>query len=459
MVELTVIGLLRAVIAACIGVWIGASIAPLLQRTSTDKVLRPIVFALLVLSVFVPPLLTAYAYGRWSLWLVHHPTMKEFAYIGYLVLRVSPVVALLHFFFPSVTSASPDHSIRLARSLGGPTAGLWKVWFRLQVGQWLFPAAVAAFVAFHEFEIASLLAVEAWTVKLFDAHAGGLPLSDSVRLATIPCVVQLGLAFVVTATWVRGGGRRSGTTQTTPIPEARRSRMTMGLVVVALTSIGTVLLPIGLIAGDGLAGFGQMSRAFVLEKELLATAVFAAGSGGLAFVCSWALSTRMLGFLSVFGLLGPLVNALAMVAIFQAAPLLALYDSPVPLMLALTILAFPVAFICKILRSRTSESESAWIARRSRSSWPSWVVIGRPAMICLLLLCVLASFELTASAILAPPGMTTISSRLYNLMHYGETAVLSAMTITAFALPVAGASALWALLEIAAHLIARRSLR
>jgi ABC-type Fe3+ transport system permease subunit len=54
----------------------------------------------------------------------------------------------------------------------------------------------------------------------------------------------------------------------------------------------------------------------------------------------------------------------------------------------------------------------------------------------LALIFVWAYWDLTASAILAPIGMTPVTVRLYNLMHYGRIAALSAMTCAAFLAPV-----------------------
>jgi len=54
----------------------------------------------------------------------------------------------------------------------------------------------------------------------------------------------------------------------------------------------------------------------------------------------------------------------------------------------------------------------------------------------MVLLFVWAYWDLTASAILAPIGMTPVTVRLYNLMHYGQIAALSAMTCAAFAAPI-----------------------
>jgi ABC-type Fe3+ transport system permease subunit len=54
----------------------------------------------------------------------------------------------------------------------------------------------------------------------------------------------------------------------------------------------------------------------------------------------------------------------------------------------------------------------------------------------MVLLFVWAYWDLTASSILAPIGMTPVTVRLYNLMHYGQIAALSAMTCAAFAAPI-----------------------
>jgi hypothetical protein len=42
---------------------------------------------------------------------------------------------------------------------------------------------------------------------------------------------------------------------------------------------------------------------------------------------------------------------------------------------------------------------------------------------------------LTAAAILSPTALVSAPVRLYNLMHYGHSAVLSAMVVAAFGIP------------------------
>ena len=60
--------------------------------------------------------------------------------------------------------------------------------------------AVVFLFAFAEFEMASLMVVKSWTVALFDAHAGGLALSESLRRMPGPLLCEaaaIATAFVV----------------------------------------------------------------------------------------------------------------------------------------------------------------------------------------------------------------------------------------------------------------------
>ena len=44
---------------------------------------------------------------------------------------------------------------------------------------------------------------------------------------------------------------------------------------------------------------------------------------------------------------------------------------------------------------------------------------------------------MTASSLLAPVGTTTVFARLYNLMHYGQSQVLSALVCLSVIVPLA----------------------
>jgi ABC-type Fe3+ transport system permease subunit len=117
----------------------------------------------------------------------------------------------------------------------------------------------------------------------------------------------------------------------------------------------------------------------------------------------------------------------------------------VPLALALALLALPMAIVLIAVLRSTALGEalhSAELLRASASArvrrwgrWLRWDLRTRRRFLAAFLLFCWGYFDLTASAILAPPAMTPVTVRLYNLMHYGQTAVLSAMVCVAFCVP------------------------
>jgi ABC-type Fe3+ transport system permease subunit len=103
-------------------------------------------------------------------------------------------------------------------------------------------------------------------------------------------------------------------------------------------------------------------------------------------------------------------------------------------------LSLPAAVLLRQVLRRTAAAASTHAARllggrRGRSLVWELDTRRHAAAVCLLFCG--TYFELTASAILAPIGMTPVTVRLYNLMHYGQTAVLSAMVLAAFLAPMA----------------------
>jgi len=122
-----------------------------------------------------------------------------------------------------------------------------------------------------------------------------------------------------------------------------------------------------------------------------------------------------------------------------------LYNSPVPLLIALTLLLLPFALLLRMLLQifrRPPAVHAAELLRvsscprvRNRRRQVLWELQGKSRFLVVMLLFFWGYCDLTASAILAPPDFTTATVRLYNLMHYGQSAALSAMVCVVFALP------------------------
>jgi len=145
------------------------------------------------------------------------------------------------------------------------------------------------------------------------------------------------------------------------------------------------------------------------------------------------------------GLLGALVLALVILALFQLPVLRAAYDTPVPLVVALTLLLLPFALVLRMLVSALRPGEASHAARLLTTSSESrvvrggrrvlWHLEGQGKLAVAFLLFVWGYFDLTISDILHPAQMTPVISRLYNFMHYGQTPALSVMVLVCFAVP------------------------
>ena len=459
---------------------------------------RRMAWVLLLAPYFTPVLLTGYAYANFSLSLIHHPAINSIFYSALLWWKFTPIAAVMLHFTPAAISAEAIHCRRLAAGASPFSHG----WFLVRAGCAAGPAAAFAVVflcAFAEFEMASLMVVKSWTVALFDAHAGGLALSESLRRMAGPLLCESAAIATVFAVL---GRQRSISAQ--PIPGGRLGR---GLAWCHLLIAFIVMLaiPATMVLWGTIRGLGLLLENFVLGREILASLLFAAGASafaglavfGLAHLdavrggtgraatspppsaaqgrrnfshwwhwsrCDRSAAQRSAGTAESFarpnasgnrfwkiiflaavftGLLGPLVLSLAVLAAVQLPGLIALRDTPAPLVFALGLVLLPMAFVLQRaleLTRRRSALHLATLLQKSRAARElTWRLSTSGKFWAMVLLFVWAYWDLTAGSILAPIGMTPVTVRLYNLMHYGQVATLSAMTCAAFAAPIMAA--------------------
>jgi ABC-type Fe3+ transport system permease subunit len=312
--------------------------------------------------------------------------------------------------------------------------------------------AVAAFAvvflsAFGEFEMASLMGVKSWTVAMFDAHAGGLALNESLRRMLGPLLCEA--AAIALAIAVLG---RHRVVPVRPMPNVRATNL-LAWCYLAIAFVAVLGIPATMIFWGTLRGFGLLLENFVLSREIIASLLFAVGATLLAALTVFGLAAmaRSSKSGSLFaraillpavcaGLLGPLVLSLAVLAAVQLPGLLSLRDTPVPLVVTLGLILVPTAFVLNRVLELTGNRSGLHLALLMPKARPAreltWKLSTSGKFWAIALLFVWAYWDLTASAILAPIGMTPVTVRLYNLMHYGQIATLSAMTCATFLAPV-----------------------
>ena len=145
--------------------------------------------------------------------------------------------------------------------------------------------------------------------------------------------------------------------------------------------------------------------------------------------------------------------------------LLPLRDTLVPLVVVLAVYLLPRAVLLEALARLVRDGSAVHLARGLKGS-PGrgqrragrrllWDLVGFGRFCRVSLLAYWGYLDLTAATILAPPGVVPVTARLYNLMHYGHNASLSAMTLAAVAVPAVAFAAALAARHLSLRLFAR----
>ncbi len=435
------IGFLTLQAAARAGVVAAASLAlavPLRDHLAAvhGRAARRAAWALLLVPWLVPALLTGYVYLLVALSLVRQPGWKELLYTLVLWLRFTPAAVLALTLSPPPLTASARHCYKMLPRQG------WRASLRFRVrGAGRGPLVAAALVfllVFEEFDLATMWNVKTWTAALFDAQAGGLALSETWRLAGWPSGGALLAALAFAAALARRGWLGVSPDHR---PPPGRAGSTAGWTYLVLAAGLTAGWPLARLLPEAWAGIGALAGNLGLGHDI----VFSALLAGCAAVAVWIVAgegTRHpwpgWGF-ALPGLLGALLLSLLLLAFFQLPGVRAAYDTPLPLLAALTLILLPCALPLRLLRAWTRPGAALHLAGLLGKRRLRWQLDGRKTYWAGFLLFCWAYFDLTAAALLAPPGMTTVAVRVFNLMHYGRTPALSAMLCAAVAVPAAGA--------------------
>jgi len=430
---------------------------------------------LLLAPCLAPPLLAGYAYTGFCHSVPQHSFLKELVYMLLLVFRLVPVAVVALKCLPRSVSREAVHCHRMLRSRHGPVLrpfrkhgrrgsrpstgpGTWRgrpalrhalahsrLLLRGELGAGLVAGALVFLLAFAEFEQASLLSITHWTVALFDAQAGGCRLAESLRLAAMP--VACGLLVLVPALRILRGLRSAPAAHRPLPPPPHTAFWAWGYLALAL--FGGLLLPAAVVLRGTVEGLAAFFNGFSLQRELavsLGVALAAAAGTYLAVGPATRIargSRRRVAYGTLLvaacmpGLLGALVLALVIQYLFQLPGLSVFYDTPVPLLAGFVLYLFPFAALLSHVLEAGAFDAAGWTARllgrsphatvRRAGSGLLWRLHHRRRFWLFGLLFFLAYFDVSLSSILAPTGLPPAMARLYNFMHYGRSAVLSAM--------------------------------
>jgi ABC-type Fe3+ transport system permease subunit len=416
----------RATIVAICTVAIAAHLSRAMRGLNARKAF--LAWTLLVLPWLTPALLQSFVFRHVASLARPHSVFADALYSSLLLLRHVPIATAMFGLLPQRLSGEALHCYRLLA--GGGMIG--RIWFRMRAegGALLLVFCIALLLIFQEFELASLWNVRSWTIRLFDAHAGGLNGSETVRLAAVPLIMQG--AMIACAVGARP--RR-----TLPVREPSRAIVAWpaALYLLFSASVGSIF-PIATLLAQSRGGWRSFVEHPALWGEIIHTSLFAAAAATIALLIGGSLVRRRIVAMicCVPGVLGGLILGLGMLALFQQPVLRLLRETPIPLLFALIFLLLPIAILLQLLLVPIRLSPELQIARRLDARGLLWELVARRTFAAFVLVFSAAYFEFTAGAILSPAGATPVFVRLHNLAHYGATPVLAAMMCAALTAPV-----------------------
>jgi hypothetical protein len=445
-------------------------------RSLPDR-FRQIAWWLLLVPFLCPELWTGYAWSGFPVRLAGSGFWERLSISGYsnpesivfrdalvaevlldalLFFRMIPVGVLALFFAPP---PRVSRSALFCWHLGQPKFG-WRrslcFWFERRGYTW--PVFALMFVAaFQEFELASLIGRPAWTVWLFDAQVGGLDLSESLKKTVIPVFCQTAVLALLTVWVVRNRTHwNSGEHELTPVGWGRRC-IAWGVIAAGWWFL--IAIPAFEVGRDTIAGLGRVFNS-PLQCRTLFSEIFwgmgytitAASISTLSASYAWNAIRRSrwwtpgLFAISFPGLIGPLATGLVLIRLFQQPMLRSVYKTPVSLLFGMVLFLIPRAILLRALLRNSSQPTQIHLASLLASSPVAsvrgfsgelfWQLRWRREFWCIGVLAYWAFFDLTTASLLAPVTIVSAPVMLYNQMHFGKNATLSALVLLTVIVPL-----------------------
>lgn len=455
------VAVLRSLCISIIGVILSGYLSRLIESGYSRRSIY--LFALILGPLLVPELIVGYAWWLISLKLIHYPFLIELIYSGLVLLKVVPVGMICYCLAgPSAISLEADF---IKKTVPSPAAQittfrsqwsffLWKYVIRV------FPIGALLFLlAFQEFEMAALLYRDSWTVWIFDAQAGGVPVTKTLSFLTGPLLVEL--LLILGIVWILSHVQNHPALNLNQHSQIKASAH--GLTIFSWSYLIAAFFIVGLVP-FGFIGWGSMlSLGSLLQNQLQLSGIIQESLWGLLYgitsgIAAWGLASfffrktqscrfKLLGFVCCLpGLCGALTLALLIGSLFLTNYSYWLYDTPLAIFVALVLFLFPRAVFLKLVFHTQSQHAAHYLAQllsqsknRSQSlkaDHVRWAVYGRMQYWAAVVLSFWAYWNVTISSILAPNHAQPSAVRLYNLMHYGQNSILSAITFLSLCIPV-----------------------
>lgn len=407
-------------------------------------------------TLTLPGLLIAHGYADILSYFRHPLIPTELMYAGVMIARGWPWCWLmLQLTDHSEQTDLGIHLLKMSRSVACKPS-LRKRFY--PYGQWLAkigPAwCLTVLIVFQEFEIASLMNLTNWTVKLFDAQAAGLNWQPTLLWSAVALALQLLLIIPL----IRSDALRKrhdieltqqgASLQSRWLSPAQSQRLGASVMVMSLLAI---LLPVGWLLSDVIPQWSRIT--FSSQWRMLGWGML---GNGLIGVCSllmlWGLHrvTRnspslQKAFLAI-GFCGELLLAMFGLGLQVMIPE-ALLSTGLPLLSSalITLWIWPRYWILNQTLQLTLQDSSSHLLQllqfssqqsiKKQAQQQLWNRSGQQNEFLLVVLFGWAYTEVLITSVTTSVGYETATVRLYNLMHYGHNVLLTMMCLVYSLIP------------------------
>lgn len=369
-----------------------------------------------MLPLLTPWLLIGYAYNNPLLHLLDFPWVRSLIYNLLVICKLAPVATLLYT-YGSGTEEGSASFLRRSQSLACSVR--LRLWLAAEGRLWFVAWSLITLLTLQEFELASLLTIERWTVQLFDAHASGISLSASLGTALPAACVMLPLCWpLLRKPWHSP-------------KQLLNTRPVRSWWPAAICTCVATLYPLAFAMSEVARALPHLSVPGLGPLLWRASWVSALSACMACLLTRWTRGPLAALFL-VPALLGGLVAGLLILPLHSAGQ-----TSLPKLIFGLVLHAFPVALAIRLVLNRQQTARHTLHAlpfsRRLRASAR---IYGRTELIGLWLVFCWTFQNLTTWALLAPIGFDGFFVRLHNLLHYGHNQANAAMLVTATLSPL-----------------------
>lgn len=506
--------LVVALLATAIGWRIVVTMLQSEEGRSSFRIAR-LLKVMLVSMFLMPNVVVGYAWSGGTLSLARFPIGNECLYVVLLVGKFLPLAAGVIYCLPVFgMAASGEKLLGMLPKRSALGATRWKkLLMRLRFGP--MRCAVIAFgvvfiFAYQEFELGALLYALAgrqvsagtWSYKLHEMQQLYVPTATLMGKAGIAllveCLVVAGLVALTWGSWLVAQVRSRGellqvlASQSGMAARGRKLWFVLSVGAFVILFALNVCVPLFVVVGSAAGGFVELMGRFRLGDELIASiyiAVFVMvftlfvvwlvqltglqakgvqakvvqgdGDGRAKLSVLRGVRIVLVGVLCVVGLIGPLMLSVLVLEIFSWSVLFWLSDTPVRLIVGMVIWMTPVVLLIRLASAQNEKASGDHAGRLLRQSGDRqqrqtgvrvWLAMHGRAWYGLgALVFVLAYFELVMSVTLSASRMTPMIVELYNQMHYGQRALLSATVVIALACPLL----MWAVAIVVRRVVAR----